>query len=76
MTNSRLGTEILVPSPLRYISNLTGTKDRADHTLSQKDGPFGLLYCAGLSPRFGQPGRSSGLVWTGDPHVRSGVQGL
>ena len=29
-----------------------------------------------LPNQFGQPGRSSGLVWAGDPHVRSGVQGL
>jgi hypothetical protein len=64
------------PSPLRYTNNLTGTKDRADHTFSQKDAPLELLYCAGLSPQFGQPGRSAGLVWAGDPHARSGVQGL
>src|ERR1700678_3204170 len=29
MTNSRLGTEILVPSPPRYTNNLASTKDRA-----------------------------------------------
>jgi hypothetical protein len=31
MTNSRLGTEILVPSPPRYTNNLAGSKDRAGH---------------------------------------------
>ena len=36
MTNSGLGTEILVPSPLRYTNNLTGTKDRADQVHNQR----------------------------------------
>ena len=31
MTNSGLGTEILVPSFLRYTNNLTGTNYRAGH---------------------------------------------
>jgi hypothetical protein len=33
MTNSRLGTEILVPSPPRYTNNPAGTKDRAGQPL-------------------------------------------